>query len=267
MAATSSVTTVSDSATAPREARPGGARTSLVSYHQSVTQPKAQNPDDSGAEPDTHGCPNMQGWLMVSQSTGAAFPARCGRLGCWYCCRVNAKKRSLAIAYARPEREITFTLVGDDWQQVRDRMKNARALCRSEVGAFEWVWSVEKNPGGTGHHVHGWQWGAFVPQRFLSGVARKLGMGEVVHVSRLRSVGAASRYGLKGLTYGLKGVLAEKESAGYLDLNGARLTHQSRSFFRGADGCKLPVREAERLAVEVANKGGDPGPWVLMRDA
>jgi hypothetical protein len=209
----------------------------------------------------------MQGWLMVSQSTGAVVPARCGRLACWYCCRVNAKKRSLAIAFARPEREITFTLVGDSWPQIRDRMKNARSLLKREVGEFEWVWSVEENPNANGHHVHGWQHGSYTPQKLISATAKKLGMGEVTHVSKLRSVGAASRYGLKGLTYGLKGVLAEEEGEKYLGLNGKRLSHQSRNFFRAPEGGKLPVREAERLAAAAANSGGDQGPWVLMRSA
>lgn len=252
---------------ASENGRPEGVPTSLVSYYQSLTNSEGKNPEDSGPEPDKHGCPNMQDWCMVSQSTGAVVPARCGRLGCWYCCRVNAKKRALAIAYARPEREVTLTLVGDSWIQIRDRMNNLRYRVRREVGDFEWVWHVERNPRETGQHVHGWQHGNYVPQKFLSETARTLGMGSVVHVSKLRSVGAASRYGLKGLTYGLKGVLAEQEASEYLGINGARLTHQSRSFFRSGEGGKLPVREAERLAAAAANEKGDQGPWVLMRSA
>lgn len=252
---------------ASREGDPEGGASSLVSYRQSVTSSEAQNPDDCGPEPDKLGCPNMQGFCMVSQSTGAVVPARCGRLSCWYCCRVNAKKRALAIAYARPEREVTLTLVGESWPQIRDRIKNLASLVRKEVGACEFVYHVERNPQQTGQHVHAWQHGNFIPQRLLSATARKLGMGQVVHVSRLRSVGAASRYGLKGLTYGLKGVLAEQEGSAYLDANGKRLTHQTRNFFRSPQGGKLPVREAERLAAAAANAGGDQGPWVLIRSA
>lgn len=249
------------------EGGPAGAASSLVSYCQSLTRPEAQNPDDCGPEPDKLGCPNMQGFFFVSQSTGAIVPARCGRLACWYCVRVNAKKRALAIAYARPEREITLTLVGDSWPQIRDRMNNARSLLRREVGTVEFVYHVEENPAGTGHHVHAWQHGNYIPQKLLSATARRVGMGEVAHISKLRSVGGASRYGLKGLTYGLKGVIAEQEGEKYLGLNGKRLSHQSRSFFRSSEGGKLPVREAERLAAAAANSGGDQGPWVLIRSA
>jgi len=243
---------------------PGGVPTSLVSYYQSVSPPTG---DNSPVEPDVLGCPKMDGWIMVSQSTGQTFPARCGRLGCWYCCRVNAKKRSLAIAYARPEREVTFTQVGDDWQQVRDRMKQAALKIRREVGNNEWVWSVERNPKQTGHHVHAWQRGAFLPQKFLSEVASNQGMGKVVHVSKLRNVGAASRYGLKGLTYGLKGVLAENEGELYLGLNGKRLTHQSRGYFASPAGEKMAVRDAEKAALAAANPQEDAGPWILTRSA
>lgn len=243
----------------------GAVDTSLVSYCQTVTKPTG---DNSPVEPDLLGCPNMSEFVLISQSTGNMVPARCGRLSCWYCCRVNAKKRSLAIAYSGPEREVTLTLVGDSWDQVRDRMKNLRHRLRKEIPEFEWVWHVEQNPKHTGHHVHAWQRGSFVPQKLLSSTARGLGMGSVVHVSKLRSVGAASRYGLKGLTYGLKGVLAENEGASYLDANGSRLTHQSRGFFASPQGEKLAVREAERQAATVAaGEQKDLGPWVLMRSA
>lgn len=249
---------------ASENGHPGGVPTSLVSYYQSVSPPTG---DNSPVEPDVLGCPKMTGWIMVSQSTGQTFPARCGRLGCWYCCRVNAKKRSLAIAYARPEREVTFTQVGNDWQQVRDRMKQVALKIRREVGNNEWVWQVEENPQQTGHHVHAWQRGSYIPQKFLSEVAVNQGMGKVVHVSKLRNVGAASRYGLKGLTYGLKGVLADNEGELYLGLNGRRLTHQSRGYFASPSGEKMAVRDAEKAALAAANPQEDIGPWILTRSA
>lgn len=249
---------------ASEKGRPEGVPTSLVSYYQSVSPATG---DNSPVEADSLGCPKMSGWVVVSQSSGQTFPARCGRLACWYCCRVNAKKRALAISYSRPEREVTFTLAGNEWQQIRDRMKQAALKIRSEVGSLEWVWHVEQNPKFTGHHVHAWQRGSFVPQKLLSEVAVNQGMGRVVHVSKLRNVGAASRYGLKGLTYGLKGVLAENEGESYLGLNGKRLTHQSRGFFASPTGDRLAVRDAEKAAVATANPQEDVGPWVLMRSA
>jgi hypothetical protein len=242
--------------------RAAGAPSSLVLYRQTVAPPKG---DDAGVSPDPEGCSRMSGWLVMSQSTGAVFPARCGRLACAYCVRVNARRRALAISYARPEREITFTAVGDSWPVVRDRVKRVAYGIRKEVGTSEWVWHVEQNPKGTGHHVHAWQKGSYVPQRLLTELAVREGMGRVTHVSKLRNRRKAAGYGLKGLSYGMKGIEADREGEQYLGLNGQRLTHQSRGFFVSTNGDKLGVRGAEKAAMATDDAGKDPGPWVLIR--
>lgn len=205
----------------------------------------------------------MLGWAFLNTDTGVMVPARCGRNGCAYCLRSNAKRRAAAIAYAAPERALLLTQVGDDWQQVRDRMKKLRYRVAQEVGAFHWVWHVEPNPAGTGHHVHAWQHGSFVPQARLSALAGRSGMGEFARINRIRSQQGAAQYGLKGLGYGLKATAGtDEQGLTYLIENGSRLTHQSRSFFRSAQGEKLPVRVAEKLAL--ASEGS--GSWVLVRE-
>lgn len=209
----------------------------------------------------------MRDFLVMSRSTGAVFPARCGRLACAYCLRQNARRRALAITYAGPQREITFTQVGDSWPTFRDRMNRLAYGIRKEVGTSEWVWHVEQNPKGTGHHIHAWQKGAYVPQRLLSSLAVTEGMGPITHVSKLRNVSKAAGYGLKGLSYGMKGVEADDEGSLYLGLNGRRLTHQSRGFFTSPQGDKLGVRAAEKAALATDELGKDPGPWVLVRSA
>lgn len=209
----------------------------------------------------------MAGQMMLSLSTGVMFPARCGKLACSYCLRANSRRRALAIGYAQPEREITFTQVGDSWLTIRDRMNRLSYGIRKEVKQSEWVWHVEQNPRGTGHHVHAWQKGSFIPQKLLSELAVTQGMGRVAHVSRLRHVGKAAGYGLKGISYGLKGVEAKDEGWAYLSANGNRLTHQSRGFFTSPEGEKLGVRGAERAATATDDMGRDRGPWVLTRSA
>lgn len=246
------------------EGAAAGGPSSLVLYRQSVAPPTG---DDAGLQPDAEGCPAKVGFFMMSRSTGAVFPARCGRLACAYCLRKNARRRALAISYAAPQREMTFTQVGDDWPTFRDRMKRLAYGARKEVPAFEWVWHVEQNPKGTGHHIHAWQKGSYVPQRLLSELAVREGMGRIVHVSKLRNVSKAAGYGLKGLSYGMKGIDADDEGALYLGLNGRRLTHQSRGFFTTPQGEKLGVRGAEKAATATDEPGKDPGPWVLMRSA
>lgn len=240
--------------------------TSLAYNHQSVSH---TNPEKSGDEPgivpDQRGCPNMRGWAFVSTSTGQMVPARCGRNRCEWCVRLNAMRRAGAITYARPQRSLLLTQVGDEWQAVRARMKNLRSYIAAAGYQVEWVWHVEPNPLKTGHHVHAWQRGSYVPQQLLSKLAQRAGMGGFARVNRIRSVQRAAGYGLKGLTYGLKGVLAEQESEVYLRSNGWRLTHQSRRFFVSPEGEKLGVRGAEGAAAALLTLGGDEGPWELVR--
>lgn len=205
----------------------------------------------------------MAGKWLVSRSTGNVVAARCGTLGCPDCVLPEARRRSLAIAYSRPQRAILLTQVGDTWPVVQGRVNRLRYDVLEATGGkpFEWVWHVEPNPEGTGHHVHAWQHGSFVPQALLSDLADGVGMGGVVFINRVRSAVGASHYGLKGLGYGLKSV-EEGQAATYLAENGARLTHQSRGYFRGPSGT-LPLRTVEDLALS-ATRERDPGPWRMV---
>lgn len=213
-------------------------------------------------EPDQLGCGNMRGRAFLNLDTGQVVPARCGRLRCPYCLRVNARRRALAISLARPERAILLTQVGNDWQTIRDRVRKLRYALKSEVGSFEWVYHVETNPKLTGHHVHAWQRGCYISQELLSSKAKSRGCGGVAYINRVRSTVGAGRYGLKGISYGLKGVEAQDEGDQYLQDNGWRLTHQSRGFFR-VGGLPVPVRDAERSALGMTEEGMKR--WVMIR--
>jgi hypothetical protein len=154
-----------------------------------------------------------------------------------------------------------LTLVGDNFGQIRERMKVLRYRLAQEVEDVRWLWHVEPNPQGTGHHVHAWQRGSYVPQRLLSARARSVGMGSFATVNKIRSAAGASQYGLKGLGYGLKGVEQDDEGLTYLRENGHRLTHQSRGFFQSADGATMGVKAAEKAATGSEGSGS----WVLVR--
>jgi hypothetical protein len=159
-----------------------------------------------------------------------------------------------------PERALTLTLVapqGDPnpWATAQRNIAVIRRnLGRLGVDPGEWVTHIEPNPKGTGFHAHIWQHGSRIPKQLLSEAADRAGTGWT-RIERIRATASASRYGLKGLGYGLKGTT--DSPAEYLRVNGGRLTHQSRGFFRG-----LPVREAERRAIE-DRTGGDPQRWVI----
>lgn len=217
--------------------------------------------DQSEPTPDpSEGCPNRDPMLwFVNHDTGQIIASRCSRNLCPYCVRLNALRRASAIAWARPERAILITLLAksdepDPWPLVQRRKELIRRnLRRLDVDPGEWVLHVEPNPRETGYHGHIWQHGSFIPKAALQTAAHRAGCGWTsVNQIRTRNVGA---YGLKGLGYGLKGVQEEVTGTEYLRVNGSRLTHQSRGFFRG-----VGVREAERLS---QNPEGE-SPWHVL---
>lgn len=208
--------------------------------------------------------------VFMNLVTGETRPARCGRLSCGYCAARNAWRRSLAISAATPERAITITLVADageedPWTVARRRINRTREyLTRAGVLPGEWVSHVEPNPQDTGYHAHVWQHGSYIPKGELQEAAHRAGAGWT-RVEKVRSEVGAGGYGLKGMGYGLKGVAQEESAREYLRVNGGRLTHQSRGFFR-ADGATLPVRVAEAVAVRQA-LGESEGTWTLATEA
>lgn len=234
--------------------------TSLDPYRQTVPPP-------SGLER----CPRKIGWRLRNLVTGEVVPARCESNRCAYCLPRNARRRGLAIGYACPERAITLTQVGDDPDVVRARMKRVRYDLVQAVGRFEWVWHVEPNPRGTGHHVHAWQHGDFVPQKTLSAIAQRRGMGEVAWIERVRASSAAGGYGMKlaGIDYGMKAVTAELDEAAtvYLQANKGRLHHQSRGYWRHPNGESIEGVKAAVRAAEAAVGRPRPDEWVMEREA
>jgi hypothetical protein len=158
-----------------------------------------------------------------------------------------------------------LTQVGNDFPTVRARMKRATYDLRGMGVELAWCWQVEPNPAGTGHHVHYWQRGSFVPQHLLSKVAVRRGMGRVATVQRWRPTQAATTYGVKlaGVRYGLK--LAEESDtmSGYLAANGGRLVHASRGFWRNREGEHVGQREAMKSWGQRPEESGEE--WVLIR--
>jgi hypothetical protein len=156
----------------------------------------------------------------------------------------------------------------DPWRTVRGRVNRTREyLKRFGEDPGEWVVHVECNPALTGFHGHIWQHG---PRKInadaLDQAAFRAGAG-LTRVRKVRSEVGVAGYGLKGagaMGYGLKG--SEGDPMEYLRLNGGRLTHQSRGFFRSEDGATLNVRSAERHALR-AMLGESEGSWTLATTA
>lgn len=213
-------------------------------------------------------CPRKLEYQWQNLDTGEIRAARCRANFCPFCGPVNAGLVGGAITLAGVERMGTLTQVGDDWQTVRARVKRLAYDLRHDTGrALDWAWHVEPNPRGTGHHVHFFQRGDFLPQQELSRRADQRGMGRVADIRRWETKGR-SGYGLKlaGIGYGLKLAEAESTMGTYLRANGGRLVHSTRGFWRDNDGQAVGQREA---MVSWAKRAGsdDDGQWQLVRVA
>jgi len=160
---------------------------------------------------------------------------------------------ALAIGLVEPERFVRFSLVGDDWQTIRRRVRAVAFDLRHEGFSWNCCWHVERNPRGTGHHVHAFQWGDFVSQRKLQTVCMAQGMG-YPDIRKWEQVGTrGAMYGLKhAVGYGLKGASRKEGLEQYLAANGGRLVHASRGFWReGRDGPHINgIRGARNVALE-----------------
>lgn len=204
----------------------------------------------------------------MNRVTHEVRPLGCARLRCSSCLPRLAWRRGLAQAHARPQRFCTFTRVGNDWPTVRGRMKRLRHAVAAAGFGWEWVWQVERNPAGTGHHVHCWQRGDYVPQAALSRMAVTEGMGPVVDIRRWRSnESRATAYALKAITYTFKNAGGVVDATAFLTMNGWRLSHQSRGWWT-AGGARDQEREAIRdLLGDTADEwvvveAGDQGRWL-----
>lgn len=241
-------------------AAPEASPTSLASYRQSVTQ------DEDPPVPER--CPRKLGWRWRNLDTGETFAARCEANTCVYCLPRNVSARADAISYATPERFIRYSLVGDDWQTIRKRYKVLSDRIRSRGYTSESCYFVEPYESGAGNHIHAFQHGDYIPQHELVELATSVGFAPNTDIRRWQTYGSRStRYTMKNATgYGMKTLRAATEAAEtYLALNGQRLHHHTRGFFRHPDGRHIGnVKEAVKAARRASRTS--VGEWVIERE-
>lgn len=224
-------------------------------------------PDASGGR-----CPARIGWVFFNDRSGEIVPARCGRNRCGYCLPLNARRRALAMAWVGCDRSITITNLADatdpdPWPTARRRYNRVREyLLRQSIDPGAWGVFIERGSRSGMVHAHVAQRGSeAVPKAALQEAAHRAGAGWT-RIERIRSRSDFSSYVGKGFsTYVGKGFSAPNAHDA-LSLNGGRLGHFSRGFFRSASGATLAVREAEKQAA-AARRDEDSGSWVLMREA
>ena len=205
----------------------------------------------------------------MDRKTGEWMYARCSANTCGYCLPRNVSERAMAVAYAMPERWIRFSLVGEDHQTRRARMYRLLYGIKQAGYRTEWCWYVEPNPKGTGHHIHVHQHGDYLPQRELVDLADGVGFGRNTWIRPWRAdTRSQHAYAMKDAAgYGMKDAASRDERAAvYLEVNGGRLHHHSRGFFRHPDGTHIGNVKAAVKAARGARRTSEAD-WVLVRDA
>lgn len=208
-------------------------------------------------------CPNGRPTVVVELFSGTVYPDRCRSSSCGVCLPLNARRRTLAITHAEPERMIRLSLVADAGDQspcttALIRIKRIRqALRRKDVDPGEWTFTLEQNPNETGYHVHCLQRGPYIAQSTLQTAClqAKAGFPDIRAIKRKGQW--TSQYGLKGFGadgYGLKSFRPNADPMHALRINNGRVEHHSRGFFH-VNGSSVRVREAERLAIRALNCG------------
>lgn len=216
-------------------------------------------------------CPKARSRVVVELHTGQAFPDRCRSSQCRYCLPLNARRRTLAITLAGPQRMIRLSGLADRHATDPCRLaliqikRTRQALKRMGLPAGEWTYTIEKNPKGTGYHAHCLQIGPSIPQDELQTACERGGAG-IPYINAIKREGVwTSRYGLKGFGadgYGLKGYRAEGNPAEALRINNRRLEHHTTEFYR-LEGEVLKVRDMERAAIAALN-ADEPKAFVGM---
>lgn len=183
----------------------------------------------------------------------------CMKASCWVCVKQVALDAAAGIGLAQPEHAVRLSLVGEDPTQISGRVNKLREALRAGGQLWQDAYHVHRNPAGTGMHVHLWGWGRGLHGGEVCSIAQGLGMGLDVDL-RPAFVPAPNPGQPPRITYGMRacidrpvGVTAMwPEAAEYLAVNGGKVVHATRGFWRDATTGR-PLGSARR-AVTAANK-------------
>lgn len=233
--------------------RPDPGPTSLVTTDQTV--------DDGNLAL----CPRIdhsrQYW--VNTHTGETRADSCRSNTCPVCVVSNARRKARILSWGEPERYAVLTQAPQDWQRLRQKMRDLPRLLERRGYRWAQAWTVEINPRATGLHVNVLQLGSFVPQAELQDV-----WGSIVHIQKVGKADAVSGYVLKDAArvagYTLKDVQGSAGASAvsdHLRANGGRLAHLSRDYFRVNADTGKPYTQAEVWSE--LRRDPEPG-WMLV---
>lgn len=207
------------------------------------------------------GCPNVSSYWLDPR-TGERRPRPCRLLACGYCGPRLALSTANAIVLARPESSAVLTVWGPDTPTNPERLFRmfAKAIpsiaskLRADGRALEYVWVLELSQTRIAN-AHVLLRGARPSRHILRAVAIDAGMrwGDVQPIRHLSTL---ARYILKLPLAPLDlGLDARACMELHLRLNGRRLVHASRRFWRDADGKTLTGVRAARTVARQTHRG------------
>ena len=184
-------------------------------------------------------CPTKRDERLDLLARGIVRPPiyRCEKNTCLYCVTKNMIVIAATIKSSRPTVHFTITLCPDNWPAVQKLMSGLYSYLDERGHKPSWAYAVERNPKGTGYHIHGYHHG---PLKWWSvyEYCRSKGCGRatVEEVNFQRLIRFA--YPMKTLLFEgcTTGAQAEQALAEYRQLNGTQLLHHTRDFFR--DGAR-----------------------------
>jgi hypothetical protein len=145
-----------------------------------------------------------------------------------------------------------FSLVPTSWTLARLKMTQVRERLADLGYRNEWAYSLEPNPSGEDlAHAHGVQHGPDkLPQELLQEICQAQGLG-IPWIARIKGGDKVTSYGVKAAGAAFYGVKSAKEAQDhqedykrFLDLNGGRISHHTRGFYRLPNGQKATQGEA-----------------------
>lgn len=172
-------------------------------------------------------CPK-QPWVLVCRNDNSVrVPLHCGCYRCDTCGAAKVHERVRLMVWAASKcpivRMITLTRVPSSWQQARWQVRDLVRRLRKAY-TIEMAWAIERNPKGTGFHLHAISHGEHIPKKRL----KEMWGGRHIDVRAVD--GHAEGYLTKCAS--VAGYLT-KDRQQHLDLNGGRAVHFTRGFLHG----------------------------------
>jgi hypothetical protein len=142
-------------------------------------------------------CPNpIKRMGFYSASEGRLRPMPCGSWSCSTCGPAKAYRLGLKAANAFPERFVTLTAAGSTPSEAYEGLKRLSKALRRRGYTWEYLAVPEPHKNGS-WHLHVLQKGSFIPQRELSMLAERAGMGRIVHIRAIRGAQSVAKYLVK----------------------------------------------------------------------